>query len=343
MISSDRYNLFVDLGIFNTIIKAIKTYKNNDILQSIIYDILALFISKSKIGQDEIKNVFEKEGITLLIKEICENSKNTLMRNNACKLFAYLCIFNDKIKQDYFFDKGFIEYGTNILQEHGKIILKVNGTSVLQENGTSILQENGTTILQENGTSILQENGTSVLQENGINHACHLLANISWNNEKNINKIVEYECIKNVLIIMQNNIKKNIQKWPLILLNNLIQNEDNCLEFALLGGIQIIVNIMNENKDCKYVHYILKILSRVSKVEKLVTTIITTKIINCLLEFIKTSKISIVHEYVSEIMINLIKKKHIISELKDLLVIKLPESILTKETLNRYNTIIILL
>jgi hypothetical protein len=256
----------------------------------------------------DIKNVFEKEGITLLIKEICENSKNSLMRNNACKLFAYLCIFNDKIKQDYFFDKGFIEYGTSILQE--------------------------------NGTSILQENGTSILQENGNNHACHLLANISWNNEKNINKIVEYECIKNVLIIMQNNIKKNIQKWPLILLNNLIQNEDNCLEFALLGGIQIIVNIMNENKDCKYVHYILKILSRVSKVEKLVTTIITTKIINCLLEFIKTSKISIVHEYVSEIMINLIKKEHIISELKDLNVIKLPEDILTKKTLDRYNVII---
>ena len=69
---------------------------------------------------------------------------------------------------------------------------------------------------------------------------------------------------------------------------------------------------MNENKDNKYVHYILKILSRVSKVEKLVTTIITAKIINCLLEFIKTSKLSIVHEYVSKIMINLIKKKHII-------------------------------
>jgi len=332
MISSDRYNLFVDLGIFNTIIKAIKTYKNNEILQTIIYDILALFISKSKRGQDKIKNVFEKEGITLLIKKICENSKNILMRNNACKLFAYLCIFNDKIKQDYFFDKGFIEYGTSVLQE--------NGTSVLQENGTSVLQENGTSVLQENGTSVLQENGTSVLQENGNNHACHLLANISWNNEKNINKIVEYECIKNVLIIMQNNIKKNIQKWPLILLNNLIQNEDNCLEFAFAGGIQIIVNIMNENKDCKYVHYILKILSRVSKIEKLVTTIITTKIINCLLEFIKTSKISIVHEYVSEIMINLIKKKHIISELKDLQVIKLPEDYLTKETLDRYNTII---
>ena len=97
---------------------------------------------------------------------------------------------------------------------------------------------------------------------------------------------------------------------------------------------------MNENKDNKYVHYILKILSRVSKVEKLVTTIITAKIINCLLEFIKTSKLSIVHEYVSEIMINLIKKKHIISELKDFQVIKLPEDYLTKETLNRYNTII---
>ena len=294
MISSDRHKLFIDLGIFNTIIKAIKTYKNNHILQTIIYDLLALFISR--IGQDEIKNVFEKEEIILLIKEICENSNNSLMRNNACKLFAYLCIFNDKIKQNYFFDKGFIEYSI----------------------------------------SVLQDDSISVLHKDENNHACHLLANISWNNDKNINKIVEYECIKTVLIIMQNNIKK----WPLILLNNLIQNEDNCLEFALSGGIQIIVNIMNENKDNKYVHYILKILSRVSKVEKLVTTIITAKIINCLLEFIKTSKLSIVHEYVSKIMINLIKKKHIISELKELQVIKLPEDYLTEETLNRYNTII---
>jgi hypothetical protein len=297
MISSDRHNLFVDLGIFNIIVKAIKTYKNNDILQTIIYDILALFISR--IGQGEIKNVFEKEGITLLIKEICENSKNSLMRNNACKLFAYLCIFNDKIKQDYFCDKGFIEYGIGVLQE----------------------------------------DATGVFQEDENNYACHLLANISWNNEKNINKIVEYECIKTVLIRIQNSKKKNIQKWPLILLNNLIQNEDNCLEFAFAGGIQIIVNIMNNNKDCKYIHYILKLLSQVSKVEKLVTTIITTESINCLLEFINTSKISIVHEYVSEIMINLIKEQYIINELKDIEVMKLSEDFLTKETLDRYNII----
>ena len=296
MISSDRYNLFLDLGIFNTIIKAIKTYKNNDILQTIIYDILALFISK--IGQDEIKNVFEKEKITLLIKEICENSKNSLMRNNACKLFAYLCIFNDKIKQDYFCDEGFIEYGISMLHE--------------DEN----------------------------------NNACHLLANISWNNDKNINKIVEYKCIKTVLIIIQNSKKKNIQKWRLILLNNLIQNEDNCLEFALAGGIQIVVNIMNDNKDYLYVHYILKLLYLVSKVKKLATTIITTGSINCLLDFINTSKISIVHEYVSEIMINLIKEQHIINELKDkyidkdIEVMKLSEDFLTKETLDRYNIII---
>lgn len=97
---------------------------------------------------------------------------------------------------------------------------------------------------------------------------------------------------------------------------------------------------MNDNKDCVYVHSILKILSRVSKVEKLLTTIITAGSINCLFEFIKTSKISIIHKYVSEIMINLIKKQHIISELKDMKVIKLPESILTKETLDKYNVII---
>jgi hypothetical protein len=313
MISSDRHNLFVDLGIFNIIVKAIKTYKNNDILQTIIYDILALFISR--IGQGEIKNVFEKEGITLLIKEICENSKNSLMRNNACKLFAYLCIFNDKIKQDYFCDKGFIEYGIGVLQEYN------------------------TCVLQEYNTCVLQEYNTCVFQEDENNYACHLLANISWNNEKNINKIVEYECIKTVLIRIQNSKKKNIQKWPLILLNNLIQNEDNYFEFALAGGIQIIVNIMNNNKDCKYIHYILKLLSQVSKVEKLVTTIITTESINCLLEFINTSKISIVHEYVSEIMINLIKEQYIINELKDIEVIKLSEDFLTKETLDRYNII----
>jgi len=299
MLLSDRYNLFIDLGIFNTIIKAIKTYKNNDTLQTIIYDILALYISRIKnvLEEQEIKNVFEKQGITLLIKEICENSNNSIMKNSACNLFAYLCAFNDKIKQDYFYDKGFIEYAIN------------------------------------------------VLHENENSNVCHLLANISWNNDKNINKIVEYKSIETVLIIMQNNKKKNIQKWPLILLNNLIQNEDNCLEFAFAGGIQIIVNIMNNNKDSKYIHYILKILSQVSKVNKLQMSIFTSESINCLLEFIKTSKISIVHEYVSEIMINLIKKKHIISELKDkgLEVIKLPEGFLTKEILDRYNAILIIL
>ena len=96
---------------------------------------------------------------------------------------------------------------------------------------------------------------------------------------------------------------------------------------------------MNNNKDCKYIHYILKLLSQVSKVEKLVTTIITTESINCLLEFINTSKISIVHEYVSEIMINLIKEQYIINELKDIEVMKLSEDFLTKETLDRYNII----
>jgi hypothetical protein len=305
-----NYKTLVDLGIFNTIIKAINTYKNNDILQTIIYDILVIYICRE--GQDAINRVFEIQGITLLIKDICEKSKNSIMRNNACNLFAYLCIFPDyimspipnKIKQDYFFDKGFIEYAINVFQEYS--------TDVLQKN----------------------EN------ENENNHACHFLANISWNNDKNINKIVEYGCIKTVLIIMQNSKKKNIHKWTLILLNNLIQNEENCLEFALAGGIQIVVNIMNDNKDCIYVHNIFKILLRVSKVEKLLTTIITAGSINCLLEIIKTSKISIVHEYVSEIMINLIKKEHIISELKDLNVIKLPEDILTKKTLDRYNVII---
>jgi len=301
-----NYKTFVDLGIFNTIIKAINTYKNNDILQTIIYDILVIYICRE--GQDAINRVFEIQGITLLIKDICEKSKNPIMRNNAFDLFAYLCIFPDfimspipnKIKQDYFFDKGFIEYAINVLQEYS----------------------------------------TSVFQEDENNHACHFLANISWNNDKNINKIVEYGCIKTVLIIIQNSKKKNIYKWNLILLNNLIVNEENCLEFALAGGIQIIVNIMNDNKDCVYVHSILKILSRVSKVEKLLTTIITAGSINCLFEFIKTSKISIIHKYVSEIMINLIKKQHIISELKDIEVIKLPESILTKETLDKYNVII---
>jgi hypothetical protein len=217
------------------------------------------------------------------------------MRNNACKLFAYLCIFNDKIKQDYFCDKGFIEYGIGVLQEYN----------------TGVLQEYNTGVLQEYSTGVLQEDATGVFQEDENNHACHLLANISWNNDKNINKIVEYECIKTVLIRIQNSKKKNIQKWPLILLNNLIQNEENCLEFALAGGIQIVVNIMNDNKDSMYVHNIFKILSRVSKVEKLLTTIITAGSINCLLEIIKTSKISIVHEYVSKIMINLIKKENI--------------------------------
>lgn len=299
-----NYKTFVDLGIFKTIIKAMNKYKNNEILQTIIYDILVIYIRRE--GQDAINRIFEIQEITLLIKDICEKSKNSIMRNNACNLFAYLCMFPDyimspipnKIKQDYFFDKGFIEYAIN----------------VLEQDIDSNCFENS--------------------------HACHFLGNISWNNDKNINKIVEYECIKNVLIIMQNSKKKNIRKWTLILLNNLIQNEENCIEFALAGGIQIVVNIMNDNKDCIYVHNILKILLRVSKVEKLLITIITTEGINCLFEFINTSKISIIHEYVSEIMINLIKKQHIISELKDLQVIKLPEDLLTKEILNRYNVII---
>ena len=292
-----NYKTFVDLGIFNIIIKAINTYKNNDILQSIIYDILVLYIRRE--GQDAINKVFEIQGITLLIKEICENSKNSIMKNNACNLFAYLCVLPDfvtpnKIKQDYFFDKEFIKFAINILQQN--------------EN----------------------------------NYACHLLANISWNNDKNINKIIEYKGIETVLIIMQNSKKKNIQKWPLILLNNLIKNEDNCLKFALAGGIQIIVNIMNENKDFTYIHYILKILSRLSKIDKLLMSIVTSGSINCLLEFMKTSDISIVHEYVSEIMINLIKKQYIINELKDknIDVITFPKDILTKETLDRYNFII---
>ena len=294
---SSNNKTFVDLDIFNTIIKAIGTYKNNDILQSIIYYILAMYIYREE--QDAINKIFEIQGITLLIKEICENSKNSIMKNNACNLFAYLCVFPDfvtpnKIKQDYFFDKEFIKFAINILQQN--------------EN----------------------------------NYACHLLANISWNNDKNINKIIEYKGIETVLIIMQNSKKKNIQKWPLILLNNLIKNEDNCLKFALAGGIQIIVNIMNENKDFTYIHYILKILSRVSKIDKLLMSIVTSGSINCLLEFMKTSKISIVHEYVSEIMINLIKKQYIINELKDknIDVITFPKDILTKETLDRYNFII---
>ena len=294
---SSNNKTFVDLDIFNTIIKAMNTYKNNDILQSIIYYILAMYIYREE--QDAINKIFEIQGITLLIKEICENSKNSIMKNNACNLFAYLCVFPDfvtpnKIKQDYFFDKEFIKFAINILQQN--------------EN----------------------------------NYACHLLANISWNNDKNINKIIEYKGIETVLIIMQNSKKKNIQKWPLILLNNLIKNEDNCLKFALAGGIQIIVNIMNENKDFTYIHYILKILSRVSKIDKLLMSIVTSGSINCLLEFMKTSKISIVHEYVSEIMINLIKKQYIINELKDknIDVITFPKDILTKETLDRYNFII---
>ena len=294
---SSNNKTFVDLDIFNTIIKAIGTYKNNDILQSIIYYILAMYIYREE--QDAINKIFEIQGITLLIKEICENSKNSIMRNNACNLFANICMFrdkSDKIKQDYFSDNGFIEYAINVLQ---------------QDIDTKCFENN---------------------------HVCHFLAKISLNNDKNIIKIVEYKGIQTVLTMILNSKKYN--KWTLILLYNLLNNEDNCLEFAFTGGIQIIVNIMNENKDNKYVHYILKILSRVSKVEKLVTTIITAKIINCLLEFIKTSKLSIVHEYVSKIMINLIKKKHIISELKNLNIIKLPEDILTKETLDRYNSII---
>jgi hypothetical protein len=290
-----NYKTFVDLGIFNTILKAMNTYKNNDILQILIYDILVIYIRRE--GQNAINKVFEIEGFTLLIKETCENSKNSLMTSSACNLFAYLCIFPDfirsqipnKIRQDYFFDKGIINFAINVLQEDIE-----------------------------------------------IDNACHLLANISWNNDKNIIKIVEYKCIKIVLNKIQNNKKKNIQKWPLILLYNLIQNIDNCLEFALAGGIQIVQNIMNNNKESLYIHYILKILSHISKEEKLIMTIITFESVNFLIEIIKTNKTIKVHEYVSEIMINLIKKQHIIKELKDKLkkkdfeVIKLPKIILDK-------------
>ena len=298
---SSNNKTFVDLDIFNTIIKAMNTYKNNDILQSIIYYILAMYIYREE--QDAINKIFEIQGITLLIKEICENSKNSIMRNNACNLFAYICMFNnksDKIKQDYFSDNGFIEYAIN----------------VLQQDIDSNYFENS--------------------------NACHFLAKISWNNDKNIIKIVEYKGIQIVLTMILNS--KKYDKWTLILLYNLLNNEDNCLEFAFTGGIQIIVNIMNACIDCNHKDStflnILKILSKLSKIDNLIMTIVTTGSINHLLEIIKTSKISIIHEYVSEIMINLIKKKHIISELKNLNIIKLPEDILTKETLDRYNSII---
>jgi hypothetical protein len=295
---SSNYKTFVDLGIFNIIIKAIYKYKNNDILQSIIYDILAMYIHKEE--QDAINKVFEIKGITLLIKEICENSKNSIMRNNACNLFAYICTFSNKSNKYYFSDNGFIEYAINVLQQ--------DIDSKCFEN----------------------------------NHVCHFLAKISLNNDKNIIKIVEYKGIQTVLTMILNS--KIYDKWTLILLYNLLNNEDNCLEFAFTGGIQIIVNIMNANIDCNFENStflnILKILSRLSKIDNLIMTIVTAGSINHLLEIIKTSKISIIHEYVSEIMINLIKKKHIISELKNLHIIKLPEDILTKETLDRYNSII---
>jgi hypothetical protein len=297
---SSNNKTFVDLGIFNTIIKAMNTYKNNDILQSIIYDILAMYIHREE--QDAINKIFEIQGITLLIKEICENSKNSIMRNNACNMFAYICTFSNKSEQDYFSDNGFIEYAINVLQQ--------DIDSKCFEN----------------------------------NHVCHFLAKISLNNDKNIIKIVEYKGIQTVLTMMLNS--KRYGNWTLILLFNLLNNDDNCLEFAFAGGIQIIVNIMNtynhsnnNNKNISY-SYIFKILSRLSKIDNLIMTIVTAGSINHLLEIIKTSKISIIHEYVSKIMINLIKKKHIISELKNLDVIKLPEDILTKETLDRYNSII---
>jgi hypothetical protein len=298
---SSNNKTFVDLDIFNTIIKAMNTYKNNDILQSIIYYILAMYIYREE--QDAINKIFEIQGITLLIKEICENSKNSIMRNNACNLFANICMFrdkSDKIKQDYFSDNGFIEYAINVLQ---------------QDIDTKCFENN---------------------------HVCHFLAKISLNNDKNIIKIVEYKGIQIVLTMILNSKKYN--KWTLILLYNLLNNEDNCLEFAFTGGIQIIVNIMNACIDCNHKDStflnILKILSKLSKIDNLIMTIVTAGSINHLLEIIKTSKISIIHEYVSEIMINLIKKKDIISELKNLHVIKSPEDFLTKETLDRYNSII---
>jgi hypothetical protein len=283
---SSNYETFVDLGILNIIIKLINTYKNNDTLQGNIYSILVIYINRE--GQDAINKIFEIQGITLLIKEICENSKNSIMRNNACDLFAYIC------KQDYFSDNGFIEYAINVLKED----IEVN----YFENS----------------------------------HACHFLAKISWNNEKNIIKIVEHKGIETVLVMIQNN-KKYI-KWSLLLLYNLLNNENNCLDFAFAGGIQILINIMN---ICNQSHLkiLLKIILRVSKIDNLLITIITAGSINHLLEIIKTSKISIIHEYVSEIMINLIKKKHIISKLKNFQLIKLDDGILTKKTLDRYNAI----
>jgi len=311
-----NHKTIVEAGAFDAIINAINIHTNDAVVHTNGYNALRMYIQRE--GQVAIDKVIKERVIELSIKGIRDNFENSNLTNSACRLLAFICVYPDNPSET--------------------IPNKINQKRILNEGGI-ILAIN---ILKRASDSI--ETGS----------VCHLLANISWNNKNCIDLIIQNEGIRHILLaIKKNNDKGNFLKWVPILLDNLIHNEESCFEFALLGGIQFIVNIIKYYKHYKYIYYFLKLLYRISKIDKLLTSINTAGGISCIIYFIQICmkykilyKVNMIYEYISEIINNLIKEQHIINELNDIGMIKLIEDILkkkdimTKDTYKRYNDII---
>jgi hypothetical protein len=314
----NNHNTIVEAGAFDAIMNAMNIHSNVALVYANGYNALTMYIQRE--GQVAIDKVIKERGIELSIKGMREHFDNFNVTNSGCRLLAFLCVCPDNPTETI--PNEIIQ--KRILNE-GCIYLAIN-------------------ILKRATDNI----------ETGC--VCHLLANISWNNKNSVELIIQNEGIKNILIAMKkNNEKGYFLRWTSILLNNLTHNDDSCFEFALAGGIQFIVKIIKYRKHYKYIYYFLKLLLRVSKIDKLLTSINTAGGISCILEFMQICvkykiiyKPYMIHEYLSEIINNLIKEKHIINELNndDIGMIKLIEDILTKkdimniDTRQRYNDII---
>jgi hypothetical protein len=314
-LKDNNQNTIVEIGVFDAIMNAMNTHTNDALVHANGYNALTMYIQRE--GQIAIDKVIKERGIELSIKGIREHFENLNVTNSACRLLAFLCVCPDNPSET--------------------IPNEINQKRIINEGGIYF------------AINILKRATDNI--ESGC--ACHLLANISWNNKNSVDLIIQNKGIKTILIAMKkSNEKGYFLRWASILLNNLTHNEDSCFEFALAGGIQLIVNIIKSRKHYKYIYYFLKLLLRISKIDKLLISIYTAGGTSCILEFIQICmkykiiyKVHMIHEYLSKIINNLIKELNdndieMIKLIEDILTRKDIMTIMTIDTQQRYNDII---
>jgi hypothetical protein len=222
-------------GGFVAIITAMTKHKDDMLVQKYVLETLINYIKR--IGNSAKKQVMEV--FNLLIENINKHINNDEIIYNACNLLANLCENCNINKDPQIFINN--EYQSIIKKEGIKLAIHMLETIIKKENNN-----------------------------NNIYSICHLLHNVTHNNnfDCNIKDLFDCDIINTILTVIKIN-KNNVKNLDAInFLRYLIRYNDGLKKFVMSGGISLIIDIMITHKNMHNLCLLIEIILKLSEVEE---------------------------------------------------------------------------